>query len=121
MVNAIRRIAPIGVAILFGMSVGGIAVADQTSATTPSASAPTAKMEKQADTKHSKHASRASHEAYVAWVKKTQQALNAAGAKLKIDGKLGKETRMAIRDFQKKNGLKVNGHLNKATRAKLKV
>ena len=121
MVNAIRRIAPIGVAILFGMSIGGIAAADQTpaaapaSSSMPTANAPAAKMEKKADAKKAKH------EAFVAWVKKAQQALNANGAKLEINGKLDKETRVAIRNFQKKNGLKETGHINRATRSKLKV
>ena len=115
MVNAIRRMAPMGAAFLLWMSVGGIAAADQAPAATPSASAPTVKMEKKAEAKHAKH------EAFVAWVKKAQQTLNANGAKLEVNGKLDKETRTAVRDFQKKNGLKVTGHFNKATRAKLKV
>lgn len=54
-----------------------------------------------------------------AWVKKVQTALNKAGYKVKVDGIIGKETRAAVKDFQKKNGLKATGRLDKATQAKL--
>lgn len=50
-----------------------------------------------------------------------QQALQKAGFNPgPIDGKMGKKTRTAIKAFQKKNGLKATGRLNKATSAKLK-
>jgi peptidoglycan hydrolase-like protein with peptidoglycan-binding domain len=44
-----------------------------------------------------------------------QEALNSAGAKLKADGKMGKATRRAIREYQKKNKLKVTGNADEAT------
>jgi len=48
-----------------------------------------------------------------------QEALNKNGAKLTVDGFRGKQTRAALRNFQKANGLKVTGTLNKSTKAKL--
>ena len=48
-----------------------------------------------------------------------QEALNKNGAKLTVDGYTGKKTRAALRNFQKANGLKATGTLNKSTRAKL--
>ncbi|RJX33952.1 MAG: hypothetical protein C4525_08790 [Desulfarculus sp.] len=54
-------------------------------------------------------------------VKKVQTALNSAGYKVKVDGKMGKETRTALKDYQKKNGLKATGRLTKATLTKLGV
>jgi peptidoglycan hydrolase-like protein with peptidoglycan-binding domain len=50
-----------------------------------------------------------------------QEALNKNGAKLKIDGLMGKQTRAAIRAYQKANGLKATGRADKATMAKLGV
>ncbi|MEW5914028.1 MAG: peptidoglycan-binding domain-containing protein [Thermodesulfobacteriota bacterium] len=54
-------------------------------------------------------------------VKKVQTALNGAGYKVKVDGKMGKDTRNALKAFQKKNGLKATGRLTKATLTKLGV
>jgi hypothetical protein len=54
-------------------------------------------------------------------VKAAQNALTKAGFKCSPDGIMGKKTKAAIKKFQKKNGLKVNGKLDKATRAKLGV
>jgi len=48
-----------------------------------------------------------------------QEALNKNGATLKVDGRMGKNTRAALKDYQSKNGLKATGKLDKATRAKL--
>ena len=53
-------------------------------------------------------------------VKKAQEMLVKDGAKIKADGLMGKHTREAIKDFQKKNMLKVTGKLDKETMAKLK-
>lgn len=50
-----------------------------------------------------------------------QKALNTHGAKLKVDGKFGKASREALKKFQKENGLKATGHLNKVTMAKLQI
>ena len=48
-----------------------------------------------------------------------QEALNKSGATLQVDGRMGKNTRAALKDFQSKNGLKATGKLDKASRAKL--
>jgi peptidoglycan hydrolase-like protein with peptidoglycan-binding domain len=48
-----------------------------------------------------------------------QEALNKNGAKLTVDGLMGKKTRIALRSYQKANGLKVTGALDKSTMAKL--
>ncbi|MEW5912277.1 MAG: peptidoglycan-binding domain-containing protein [Thermodesulfobacteriota bacterium] len=48
-------------------------------------------------------------------VKAAQEALNKAGAKLKADGLMGKQTRAAVKKFQKGKGLKVTGKLDAAT------
>lgn len=53
--------------------------------------------------------------------KAIQEALNSHGAKLKVDGMLGRQSREAIKKFQKANGLKATGWANKATLAKLGV
>lgn len=52
-------------------------------------------------------------------IKAIQEALNAYGAKLEPDGKWGKETRRAIRDFQKAHGMKATGYANQKTREAL--
>ena len=54
-------------------------------------------------------------------IKAAQSALNRAGAKLAVDGKMGPKTRAALRDYQAKNGLQKTGSLDSATREKLGV
>lgn len=44
-----------------------------------------------------------------------QSALNANGAKLKVDGKMGKQTHAALRAFQHKHHLKPTGQADSAT------
>jgi hypothetical protein len=53
------------------------------------------------------------------WVRNLQEALNHQGYQIKVDGRMGKKTRGALKDYQKKNGLKASGRLDKATKAKL--
>jgi len=50
-----------------------------------------------------------------------QEALNKNGAKLAVDGRMGKMTRAALRKYQKDNGLKTTGMADTATRAKLGI
>jgi len=50
-----------------------------------------------------------------------QKALNKEGYKLKDDGLMGKHTRAAIQQFQKKNGLKATGAPDEETLAKLGI
>lgn len=54
-------------------------------------------------------------------VKWTQWELVEAGYNIAIDGSFGSATDNAVRDFQKKSGLKVDGWVGKDTRAKLKA
>lgn len=50
-----------------------------------------------------------------AHVKAIQEALNKSGAKLKVDGRMGKHTHAALKNFQSKHGLKATGTATKAT------
>jgi peptidoglycan hydrolase-like protein with peptidoglycan-binding domain len=54
-------------------------------------------------------------------VKAVQTALNKDGYNLKVDGIYGHNTRSAIKNFQKKNDLKVTGRLDSGTLSKLNV
>jgi hypothetical protein len=48
-----------------------------------------------------------------------QEALNSEGAHLKVDGIWGPSTEMALRHYQRQNGLQVTGKLDQATRGSL--
>ncbi len=50
-----------------------------------------------------------------------QQALAGAGYKIKADGMMGKNTKKALKAFQKKNKLKVTGKLDAATKKALSL
>jgi peptidoglycan hydrolase-like protein with peptidoglycan-binding domain len=52
-------------------------------------------------------------------VERVQTALNANGAQLTVDGKMGPKTSAALMDFQKAHGLKATGHVDKETMAAL--
>jgi hypothetical protein len=52
-------------------------------------------------------------------VERVQEALNANGAKLDIDGVWGGKTEAALKRYQQQQGLKVTGHLDHATRQHL--
>lgn len=52
-------------------------------------------------------------------VKKLQQELNKNGYKLDVDGKFGSKTQSAVRDYQSKNGLSVDGIVGINTWSKL--
>ncbi len=54
-------------------------------------------------------------------IEKLQSALNANGAKLTVDGKMGPKTHAALMDFQKAHGLKTTGRPDKETRDALKT
>ena len=53
-------------------------------------------------------------------VSSLQTSLNANGAQLTVDGKMGPKTSAALMDFQKAHGLKATGHVDKATMDALK-
>ncbi len=48
-------------------------------------------------------------------VKKLQEELNKKGYKLDVDGQFGSKTQSAVKDYQKKNGLSVDGIVGKNT------
>lgn len=48
-------------------------------------------------------------------VKKLQQALNDCGYSLEVDGQFGSKTQAAVKDYQKKNGLSVDGIVGQKT------
>ena len=48
-------------------------------------------------------------------VKKLQQALNSYGYSLSVDGQFGSKTQAAVKDYQKKNGLSVDGIVGEKT------
>jgi len=54
-------------------------------------------------------------------VKQIQTALKAAGYKVTVDGDFGNQTDAAVRQFQKKNNLKVDGIVGKITWSKLQA
>ncbi len=54
-------------------------------------------------------------------VKEVQQVLIDAGFKTKASGFLGPQTRRALKNYQKRNGLKATGRLNKATLSKMGI
>ena len=54
-------------------------------------------------------------------IEKLQTALNANGAQLTVDGKMGPKTTAALSTFQQAHGLKATGHVDKATIAALKT
>ena len=62
----------------------------------------------------------ATHATSAAKVKEAQQALQEAGLyKGKVDGKFGPQTKVAVKEFQKENGLKQTARLDSATMKKL--
>ncbi|MEG1718621.1 MAG: peptidoglycan-binding domain-containing protein, partial [Bacteroidales bacterium] len=54
-------------------------------------------------------------------IKQVQEALVAKGYNLHVDGAIGQQTDLAIRDFQAKNGLISDGIVGNATRAALGI
>jgi peptidoglycan hydrolase-like protein with peptidoglycan-binding domain len=54
-------------------------------------------------------------------VEAIQEALNANGEKVSVDGVWGPKTRTALETFQHRNGLKVTGHPDAATLQKLNI
>jgi len=54
-------------------------------------------------------------------VEEIQAALQSKGEQLAVDGIWGPKTTTALRDFQKKNGLKTSGRFDHATAEKLDI
>lgn len=62
-----------------------------------------------------------SHDASHTRIRKAQEALDHAGAKLKVDGMMGPHTRSALRHFQRTHGMKATGGLGPKTRRMLGI
>jgi peptidoglycan hydrolase-like protein with peptidoglycan-binding domain len=54
-------------------------------------------------------------------VEAIQTALNGNGEKVAVDGKWGRQTSGAVKEFQQKHGLKPTGHVDHATLEQLKL
>ena len=84
-------------------------------AAAPAPAAPMGQAPKASSTSHA-----AMHATSATKVKEAQQALQQAGLyKGKVDGKFGPQTKAAVKEFQKENGLKQTAHLDSATMKKL--
>lgn len=102
-----RKIIAAGAAMVFGVVVMNSAMAEKAPAAALQAAAPAAVT---------KHAHVMKHKRAVsAQVKALQEALNKGGAKLAVDGYLGKKTREALKLYQTKHGLKSSGHADRKT------
>ena len=80
--------------------------------------APSEAAAKPAKAMYKKHAKKAMPSEKI---KAVQKALMGAGYALKEDGFMGKKTKMALKKFQKENGLKVTGKTDPATLEKLGI
>ena len=54
-------------------------------------------------------------------VKAVRQALVAAGYKVKVDGKMGRQMRSALKKYQRKNRLRVTGRIDQKTIKKMGI
>ena len=54
-------------------------------------------------------------------IKEVQRALIDAGYKTTVCGAFGPRTRLALKKYQKRKGLRVTGHIDKATRSKMGI
>jgi peptidoglycan hydrolase-like protein with peptidoglycan-binding domain len=85
---------------------------------TPATASPNATMSAPAAHTHAAGMHSMSHSQRI---EKLQTALNANGAQLTVDGKMGPKTTAALSTFQQAHGLKATGHVDKATIAALKT
>ncbi|MFI4989158.1 MAG: peptidoglycan-binding protein [Alphaproteobacteria bacterium] len=115
------RIGALAAALMFGTATTLPLTANAQTAAAPAAPAATTPPAGTAMPKTHRMHHRYHHAAGSAKVKAVQDALNKEGASLAVDGHFGPKTRAAIKSFQQAHGLKASGHLDKATRAALKV
>lgn len=102
MKGSTRKVVTAGAALVFGLAVTTAVMAQTNSP--QKVTAPHTSM-------HKHHPS--------TLVKTIQEALNKQGAKLSVDGYMGKKTRAAIRTFQTAHKLKATGHADSHTRKAL--
>ena len=117
--NRFGRTAAVSAVLMFGLAMMGNALAEDAAAPATQPAAEQQKAEAPAAKQAAKHAKRAVKGN--AQVKAVQEALIKNGAKLTADGVMGKHTRIALRQYQKKNGLKSTGKADKATLEKLGI
>ena len=105
-----RTISALAAALLVATSAGAFAAPTSTAAPSPSPNTP--KQQASLSTKHQMSARR---------VEEIQAALQSQGETLSVDGIWGSHTMSAMRDFQKKNGLKQTGRYDQATMHNLNI
>lgn len=122
-----KRIGALALGVAAILSMSALAWADETAAAATAAKAPAktetaSKMAAPAKTPRAaitakEHMGLTKEDAMA-----VQSALEKAGIyKGTVDGRFGKQTRAALREYQKSNGLKVNGRADEETLSKLGV
>jgi peptidoglycan hydrolase-like protein with peptidoglycan-binding domain len=96
-------------AMAVSVSLAGYASGNAQNAAPPAASPAAVAPAQPAPPPHAKPMSSRQHNASV------QAALNSNGAHLKVDGRMGPKTRVALRSFQHKHHLKPTGRADSAT------
>jgi peptidoglycan hydrolase-like protein with peptidoglycan-binding domain len=118
-INFICFLAFIAGPMFFGSVKSAVAAEEMTKpAAQPAMQAPMKPAAKPAVKMHKKMAKKAMKSEKIMSV---QKALNDAGFKLKEDGMMGKNTRMALMKYQKDNMLKPTGKADMETLAKLGI
>jgi peptidoglycan hydrolase-like protein with peptidoglycan-binding domain len=110
---------------IIGLLIGGTLAAMTMSSAFAAATAPASETAapQQGLSTHEPSAHHASGHASMSrkHVEAIQEALNANGEKVSVDGVWGPKTRTALKTFQHRNGLKVTGHPDAATLQKLNI
>ncbi|MBV9016033.1 MAG: peptidoglycan-binding protein [Alphaproteobacteria bacterium] len=105
-------------ALALGIAGSGLASAADNTSLRNSSGAPAASAGSSAQTPNTMPQSEANETAPASQsqIKQLQQQLKAAGLyKGKVDGKMGRETKQAISQFQQQNGLQTTGKLDQQT------
>ena len=110
-------IASLGLVAGVGLAPGMAAVAN-TAASGTSMTAPPSKVIPKAMSENSE-LREVPHAVPLHRVAVLQEALDSAGANLKVDGIWEPATEAALRQYQRQNGLQVTGELDQATRSRL--
>ena len=120
-----KKIATLAVAGLLGLGLATAADAQQrpmgASGSSGSSMSQSSQSSMPAKSSTAKKSTSAKKSSSGTDVKAVQTALNKNGAGLKVDGKMGKGTRAALKSYQKSNGLPETGRVDNATKAKLGV
>lgn len=107
---------------IIGLLIGGTLAAATMSTAFAAAPAPASDSVPAATASPTGHHATARHASMSRkHVEAIQEALNANGEKVAVDGIMGAKTRTALKQYQHKNGLKATGHPDAATLEHLKV